>query len=117
MIQLLIEAKQNKLSAKDDPNGQSEGFASTEEINLNSDKLLLTNDHIIGQALLFFVAGFNTVSTASSFMAYELAVNPDIQKKLQNEIDSANVEGLITYEKLLSMKYLDQVVSGKFESS
>lgn len=49
-----------------------------------------------------------------TFVAYELIRNPDIQKKLQNEIDDMN-ESLngkaLTYEDIQKMKYMDQVVS------
>lgn len=48
-------------------------------------------------------------------MAYELMRNPEIQEKLHDEILECE-EGLgdgelISYEKLQSLKYLDQVVS------
>lgn len=49
-----------------------------------------------------------------SFMAYELACNPDIQQKLYNEIFNIAKDGIgenVTYEQLKSMKYLDQVVT------
>lgn len=48
-----------------------------------------------------------------SFMAYELVCNPDIQQKLYNEVVTINEElggKKITYEKIQSMKYLDQTV-------
>lgn len=52
-----------------------------------------------------------------TFMAYELVKNPEIQRKLQQEIDEVN-ENLngksITYEVLQKMKYMDQVVSETF---
>lgn len=49
-----------------------------------------------------------------TLMAYELVKNPEIQKKLQEEIDQVNqkLNGKeINYEELQKMKYLDQVVS------
>lgn len=49
-----------------------------------------------------------------SFLAYELLVNPDVQKKLHDEIDDVE-EKLeakpLTYEILQGMKFLDQVIS------
>nr|XP_015838530.1 PREDICTED: cytochrome P450 9e2 [Tribolium castaneum] len=83
-----------------------------DEIQHSSEKIALTEDHFVSQALTFFIAGFETVSTAACFMAQELALNPHIQKRLQVEIDSVleNHKGDISYETLQSMKYLDQVV-------
>lgn len=47
-------------------------------------------------------------------MAYELAINPDIQQKLYLEIQAMEDEldgKTVSYEKIQGMKYLDQVVS------
>lgn len=59
------------------------------------------------------VLGFETSSSVSLFTIYELALNPDIQEKLRNEIKSAIEEnnGKLTYDMLFSFKYLDMVVS------
>lgn len=48
------------------------------------------------------------------FMAYELAVNQDVQQKLRLEIEEVNenCSGKITYDVLMGMEYLDMVVSG-----
>jgi cytochrome P450 family 6 len=61
------------------------------------------------------LAGFETSSTTLSFCLYELAVNPDIQTKLREEIDVtlAKMGGQITYDGVQSMKYLSQVIDGK----
>lgn len=74
----------------------------------------LSNLDIAAQALIFFFAGFETVSALMCFMAYELAINPDIQQRLREEIEETleNCNGELTYEALLKMKYLDMVVSG-----
>ncbi|KAL0270237.1 UNVERIFIED_CONTAM: hypothetical protein PYX00_007710 [Menopon gallinae] len=64
------------------------------------------------QCFIFFAAGFDTTSTGLTFCLYELARNPDIQRRLQDEIDSAlfDCDNDITYEKLHEMEYLDMVV-------
>ncbi|KAL0270235.1 UNVERIFIED_CONTAM: hypothetical protein PYX00_007707 [Menopon gallinae] len=64
------------------------------------------------QCFVFFGAGFETSSTGLTFCLYELAKNPDLQKRLQDEIDSALIDcdNDITYEKLHEMEYLDMVV-------
>lgn len=74
----------------------------------------LTDDDVTAQALLFFIAGFDTISTAICHMCYELALNEDIQIKLQKEVDETfeKCDGKLTYDALLNMKYLDMVLSG-----
>lgn len=77
-------------------------------------KAEITDDDITAQALLFFFGGFETSATLMCLTSYELAVNPDIQDRLREEIDSTfqKYNGKLTYEALMGMKYLDMVVSG-----
>jgi hypothetical protein len=74
----------------------------------------LDMDNITAQALTFFLAGHDTTSTLLCFASHQLAVHPDIQSKLQEEIDATLQEhgGKLTHETVHSMKYLDMVVSG-----
>lgn len=94
------------------------------EINHHSNNILvlfifsfsvLDYDDIAAQAVIFFIAGFETVSTAMSFVAYELAVNPHIQKRLREEVDKTLDEcgGKITYDAVNKMHYLDMIISGE----
>ncbi|XP_018404187.1 PREDICTED: cytochrome P450 9e2-like [Cyphomyrmex costatus] len=73
----------------------------------------LTILNMTSQAFIFFVAGFETSSTLMSFAAHEIAVNPDIQEKLQNEIDKIleNTNGQPSYEAINGMKYLNAVIN------
>jgi cytochrome P450 family 6 len=76
-------------------------------------------DVIAAQAFVFFIAGFETSSTTMTFCLYELAVNPDIQGRVRNEIDTVleRYGGNITYESVFEMEYLNKVVSGKTTKS
>ena len=38
-------------------------------------------------SFIMLIAGYETTSTTLGFAAYELALNPDIQRRLQQEID------------------------------
>lgn len=73
----------------------------------------LTIVEMTSQAFLFFLAGFESVSTVMSFAAYEIGVNPDVQEKLQNEIDCVLEEtnGQPSYEAINGMKYLGAIVN------
>lgn len=68
---------------------------------------------IIAQAFIFFLAGFDTSSTLMCFMAYELALNPDVQERLKKEVDEAFAlgNGEITYQDLAKMDYMDMVIN------
>ena len=66
------------------------------------------------QALVFFLAGFETTAYTATFCLYELALNRDIQVRLQSEIDQiAEKDGGLNYENVTNLNYLDWVVSGK----
>ncbi|XP_075831507.1 cytochrome P450 3A6-like [Microtus pennsylvanicus] len=72
----------------------------------------LSDMEIMAQSITFIFAGYDTTSTTLSFIMYLLATHPDVQKKLQHEIDLAlPKKAPATYEALLEMEYLDMVVS------
>lgn len=67
------------------------------------------------QGIQFLGAGFETSASTISFILYELAINPDVQDKLRNEILSCIEEhGPITYDTLNEMKYLHKCMLGEF---
>jgi cytochrome P450 family 9 len=69
---------------------------------------------IAANCFVFIFAGFDTLSTAVHFLGHELAMNPDIQSKLIQEIDDLNesLEGEDpTYENIQKMEYMDMVIS------
>lgn len=65
------------------------------------------------QAFIFFLGGFETTSAQMCLIAHELALNHDVQKKLQAEIDTVMKEtnGKPTYEAVNNMPYLDAIFS------
>ncbi|XP_052740407.1 uncharacterized protein LOC112053802 [Bicyclus anynana] len=122
MIHLLMEAKKGKLSHEEDKNisdnnnsGRDAGFATVEESTVgkkNIDRVWSDID-LYAQATLFFIAGFETISTGMSFALHELALHPDIQDKLYKEIKENDIKygGKLNYSAIQNMTYLDMVVS------
>ena len=48
----------------------------------------LTDKEIVAHSVTFLLAGYETTSTALAYMAYLLAVNPEVQDKLNAEINA-----------------------------
>lgn len=84
------------------------------EENLDDKLGKLTLNEIAAQAFVFFAAGFETSSTTLTFCLYELAVNPEIQRKTRDIIRKTlkRHEGKFTYEAMMDMPYIDHVLQG-----
>lgn len=67
------------------------------------------------QLHVFFAAGFETASSTSSFLLYELAVHKHVQDRLRQEIDFVLTKhgGKLTYDAVHEMRYLDQCINGE----
>jgi Cytochrome P450 len=74
----------------------------------------LKGDMLVAQAALFFTAGFESNATTTSFTLCELALQPDLQTRLRNEILDVmeKNQGKLPYEDVRDMEYMHMVVSG-----
>lgn len=111
MIQLLLQAKHKGHIDGDQPNDTNQSATST-----SAREIILNDEYLQAQCIGFFLAGFETVSSFLSLMAYELAINPEVQRTLQAEIDALDAElqgKLPTYDQLQKMSYLDMTVQGE----
>ena len=67
---------------------------------------------MMAQGWIFFIAGYETTATTLSFCSYELALNPEVQERLHEEVISAiDSNGDINYEELSKLPFLDAVLS------
>lgn len=84
-------------------------------LKLKNEQGLSEND-IIAQCFIFFIGGFETSSTTMTFAMLELAQNQQIQEKLRKEIKKvlSKHEGKISYEAVMEMRYLEQVINGSY---
>lgn len=98
-MQMLIQLKnQGYLSVdKNDEQHNREKDMKTKKLTFNE---------VVSQAFLFFVAGFDGLSSTMNFCLVELCKNPKIQTKVQNELDKF-VNDELTYENLSDHKYLE----------
>uniref|UniRef100_A0A8C5FPY4 Forkhead box K1 n=1 Tax=Gadus morhua TaxID=8049 RepID=A0A8C5FPY4_GADMO len=86
-------------------------YASVQKIKANREASL-TDHEVLSQAMIFIFAGYETSSSSLVFLAYNLALNPEVMTKLQQEIDSTFPnKGAVEYQALNQMEYLDSVIN------
>nr|XP_034824228.1 cytochrome P450 6a2-like [Maniola hyperantus] len=70
---------------------------------------------LVAQVFVFFAAGFETSSSVTSFALHELAFNPELQCKIQDEIDEVllKYDNKLCYDAVTEMTLLD----GAFKES
>lgn len=81
----------------------------------NDEKVGISIEEIAAQAFVFFLAGFETSSTTMLFALYELALSQEVQGKAREEIIMVLSKhgGKFTYEAMMEMHYVEQVINGK----
>lgn len=75
----------------------------------------MTDNVIVAQAVTFLVAGFFASSITMSHILHELAKNQDMQERLREEItkELEKTNGVIKYDSIKTMSYLDAIFKGK----
>ncbi|KAI5646231.1 cytochrome p450 domain-containing protein [Phthorimaea operculella] len=102
-IDLLLELKaKGKITVESLENFNPDGTPKLAEMELD-------NELMAAQAFIFFAAGFETSSSATSFTLHQLAYNLDVQKKVQEDIDRvlAEYDGKLCYDAVKEMTYLE----------
>ena len=77
------------------------------------DAKKLSDMEVLAQSIIFLIAGYETSSTTLSLTCHQLATNPEVQDKLQREIDSVwtDEDKMPSYETVHELPYLDMVIS------
>eukprot|EP00057_Strongylocentrotus_purpuratus_P019952 XP_011674426.1 PREDICTED: cytochrome P450 3A24 isoform X2 [Strongylocentrotus purpuratus] len=115
-LQLLIDAKNGRTETaneNDDDDIHNKYFknAGTEDDVPTKAQKYMTREELLGQAIIFLAAGYETTSALLTLTSYLLATNPDHQDKLIAEIDDiAPKRDDVSYSTISKMPYLDQVV-------
>ena len=91
MLQLMIDATDNEGEIDD---GKSREGSRGCPAQRKTEKL--TDEQVVGEAIGILLAGYETTANTLAYTSYLLALNPDIQEKLQSEIDSYFEEKPVT---------------------
>merc|ERR1712227_705021 len=109
-IDLMLDAIKEENETDED--GEEDQYERDMKLNHKRKKEIDEFD-IVATALVLLIAGYDTTGMALSYMAYELGNHPDIQSRLQEEIDEAfeNAGGKFPdYNVIQSLPYLDMVL-------
>ncbi|CAG9769276.1 unnamed protein product [Ceutorhynchus assimilis] len=78
------------------------------------DNNQFTEQEIAANMLAIYAAGFDTSSSTTSYLLYELAKHQDVQDKVREEIwriGKRNPNGKFTYDDLADMKYAEMCIN------
>ncbi|KAM3608834.1 uncharacterized protein V6R79_005584 [Siganus canaliculatus] len=105
----LNHSNQSSQASVSDENGHPH---SQEPQTRRSQKKMITEDEIVGQAFVFLLAGYETSSNTLGFTCYLLALHPECQHKVQAEVDDFFTRHESPdYSNIHELKYLDMVIS------
>ncbi|KAB0798743.1 hypothetical protein PPYR_06623 [Photinus pyralis] len=72
----------------------------------------LDEENLVAQAVTLFSSGFEAAASTLAFTLHELAVNPEIQRKLRAEIKHVvEKDGDVCFSGIQSMKYLNMTIT------
>jgi cytochrome P450 family 9 len=109
VIQLLVAAKKGQLKLE---TGDDDEFNFLGAMVENTAEF--TDEDLVSQAMAFFLGGFGTTAVNMQAIAFELAINPEVQQTLIDEVDEMLEElngKTISYDQLNGMKFLEMVVN------
>ncbi|CAE1295567.1 Cytochrome P450 3A12,Cytochrome P450 3A4,Cytochrome P450 3A40,Cytochrome P450 3A11,Cytochrome P450 3A27,Lithocholate 6-beta-hydroxylase,Cytochrome P450 3A7,Cytochrome P450 3A19,Cytochrome P450 3A21,Cytochrome P450 3A13,Thromboxane-A synthase [Acanthosepion pharaonis] len=104
LLQLMLDAQ---LEGHEKMDKKTEQDLKLENITDWRTKRGLTDIEIIAQCMLFFVAGFETTAGTLSYFAYSMAMNPDVQEKLYQEIKEKLGQEFPNYDNVQNLSYLE----------
>merc|ERR1711970_744858 len=113
LIDLMLDCikEDTKEVTMDEPTDQFEQdmkLTSNNKSKHNLDELT-----VVATALVLLVAGYDTTGMTLTYLAYAMSKNPEIQQKLQEEVDQAfedNNGELPDYNTIQSLPYIDMVL-------
>ncbi|KAG9049021.1 hypothetical protein FS837_011400 [Tulasnella sp. UAMH 9824] len=114
MGQELVDSKRKELEGL--PDGGADELLGKDLLSVllrsnmkEATSQMMTDDEVIAQIATFVIAGHDTTSSSTSWTLYALAKNPEIQRKLREEL-LAFPHDSPTLDDLNNMTYLDWVI-------
>ena len=84
----MIEASGEEGDSDEEKETEPPAECPAHKTTTKTAKAVMTDKEVYANSVEFLVAGNETTSMMLSYTSYLLAINPDIQEKLQSEIDA-----------------------------
>ncbi|CAL1286918.1 unnamed protein product [Larinioides sclopetarius] len=121
-VQLLLDTSKEQLENQnselhekqtEDVNVTYGGVSTKHQVFKNVSKKNLSHFEMVAQCVVFFLAGYDATVLTLSYICYMLALHPEIQDQLREDLKQTLKEkdGELTYDSLQSVKLLDNIVS------
>ena len=110
LIDLMVDALNDDVEDADE--GETDQYEEDMKMN-HKKKKHLDETAIVGTAIVLITAGYDTTAITLSFLTYELAINPDVQRRLQEEVDEAFEDAggeLPDYSTIQGLPLLEMVI-------
>uniref|UniRef100_A0A3B3T8K5 Thromboxane-A synthase n=1 Tax=Paramormyrops kingsleyae TaxID=1676925 RepID=A0A3B3T8K5_9TELE len=96
-LQLMLEVRSEReyvlldqfdlVSHADDSTQAADRGKAADEAPRRMQRRVMTEDEIVGQVFIFLLAGYETSSSTLAFVCYLLAIHPECQQRVQEEVD------------------------------
>jgi cytochrome P450 len=113
LIDLMLDCLKEENIPVEKDKEDNDQFDNDSKLSHDAKGARITEDEVVATAMVFLVAGYDTTGMTLSFLAYAMAKNPEIQEKLQEEIDQAfedNNGELPDYNTIQNLPYVDMVL-------
>ncbi|KAG0429800.1 hypothetical protein HPB47_023286, partial [Ixodes persulcatus] len=116
LLQNILDAQDIHVGEKIDNNVKDKEllFHADSDSNPNGQKSNrgLTEDEVLSQCIVMFLAGIDTSSSVAAYITYFLALYPAVQERLRKEVDECfEIHGeSLTYDIVSKLDYLNAVV-------
>ncbi|CAN7937061.1 unnamed protein product, partial [Ixodes hexagonus] len=115
-LQLMMDAQKSALLDGNDA-GDAENdlysMGEDEKLDMSTQGKTLTEIEAMAQCVIFLLAGQDTTSSVIAYTVYLLALHPDVQEKLRQEVDDCFEQygPEPALDVVIKLKYLDCVIS------
>ena len=113
IIDLMLDClKEDEAEDKEGEDNNNQ-FDKDQKFAHNKKGAKVSEDEVVATALVLLIAGYDTTGMTLTYLAYAMSKNPEIQQKLQEEVDQAfedNNGELPDYNVIQSLPYIDMVL-------